>query len=86
MVQNYNGTPIDFGHSVEFYCASSDLYYEHDRDLQTWKLNCMPGGMWDVPQVWPRCVKSKNFLWSELKTLEWDIRITNIQLYIYQLD
>ena len=82
MVQNYNGTPVEFGHSVEFYCASSDLYFEHERDLQKWKLKCMPGGIWDVPQIWPRCVTSKNFLWSELKSCEWDILNPNPLIWV----
>ena len=60
MILKYNGTPVEFGNSVEFNCESNGLYFEHDRVLRKWNLTCLPGGVWDVPETWPRCVKSKS--------------------------
>ena len=58
MMHMYNGTPVEFDATIGYTCASKDLYFEHDRDLQVWHLECKDGGFWDVPSIWPKCVPS----------------------------
>ena len=59
MVRLYDVTPVEFGSTSGYRCSSPDLYFEHDRDLEVWRLTCLDDGSWDVPAVWPSCVPSK---------------------------
>ncbi len=52
-------TPYEFGANATYECASTSLWFEQDRQMQSFNVTCLPGGRWQVPNPWPRCVPSK---------------------------
>ena len=56
----WDGSPINFTESVSYVCKEDDLYFESDRELQEYTVQCLPGGSWDAPDTWPRCLHCKS--------------------------
>ena len=59
VVSTWTGDPVEFHDNVSYVCASEDLYFEEDRDMQEYNISCMPGGSWDEPLEWPVCHNCK---------------------------
>ena len=52
-------TPYEFGDNATYTCASPGMYFEQDKGMQSFTLECMVGGRWKIPNPWPKCVESK---------------------------
>ena len=55
----WDGNPVNFTHSVSYVCKDEDLYFEWDRDMQEYLVQCLHGGGWNAPDVWPVCLHCK---------------------------
>ncbi len=51
--------PIDFYDTVKYVCESAALYFDFDRDADTFEIQCFPDGSFDLPLVWPKCIESR---------------------------
>ena len=56
----WDGSPVNFTHSVSYVCREEGLYFERDRDMTSYNITCLPGGQWDEPFKWPKCIKCKS--------------------------
>jgi len=66
---DYNGNPVPFGSNVTYSCAKSNLFFEQDRSMKSFPIECMTDGSFDDPPTiddWPKCVDSKYIIY-ELK-------------------
>ena len=52
-------TPYEFGEQVRYECKNQALWFEEDRDITHFELECLPDGAIDIPVIWPKCVHSK---------------------------
>ena len=52
-------TPYEFGDNATYTCASPGMYFEQDKGMQSFTVECMVGGRWKIPNPWPKCVASK---------------------------
>ncbi len=52
-------TTTPFGGNMSYVCEEDGTYFEPDRDMAKFKVECLPGGRWDLSVPWPKCVKSK---------------------------
>ena len=50
------GDPVEFYGNATYVCAGEDLYFEWERDMAEFNVTCLPGGAWELPDEWPRCV------------------------------
>ena len=50
------GDPVEFYDNATYVCDGEDLYFEWDRDMAEFNVTCLPGGAWELPDEWPRCV------------------------------
>ena len=57
----WDGKPVEFGDSVTYKCARSNLFFEYDRELESFDIECLNDGSFDVPDddEWLNCVSSK---------------------------
>ena len=55
----WNETPVDFYSTVGYRCKNDSLFFEQDKDLVQWNITCLPGGSWQIPDLWPRCLPCK---------------------------
>lgn len=55
----WDGNPIPFFDKIRYTCASPGLFFQEDRDLQSFEVECLEGGIFDVPKPWPACVRSE---------------------------
>ena len=39
-------------------CKTAQLFFEHDRELQGFELDCLEDGSFDEPDAWFKCVSS----------------------------
>ena len=53
------GETVEFYHNVSYTCSHDGLWFEHDRDMTSFEVMCLPDGSWDVPDEWPFCVNGK---------------------------
>jgi hypothetical protein len=51
-------TPYEFYSNATYTCEKYGLWFEEDRDMTNFTLQCLPGGRWKVPRPWPRCIES----------------------------
>ena len=56
----WDGSPVNFTQSVSYVCREEGLYFERDRDMTSYNISCLPGGQWDEPSKWPKCIKCKS--------------------------
>ena len=53
--------PVDFGSTVSYSCAGfslrNDTFFEHDRDLEYFSIECRKDGYFNTPEKWPKCIK-----------------------------
>ncbi len=65
----WNEIPMEFGDKVIYECEKSNLFFEHDRDVFYFEIECLEDGSFDVPEDddWYKCVSSKWFLNSSLE-------------------
>ena len=56
----WDGSPVNFTQSVSYVCREEGLYFERDRDMTSYNITCLPGGQWDEPSKWPKCIKCKS--------------------------
>lgn len=64
---DWNGNPIPFHSNVTYTCAKSNLYFEQDRNMKSFTIECLNDGTFDEPIVlsdWPSCVDSKDEFFS----------------------
>ncbi|XP_059079908.1 uncharacterized protein LOC131878026, partial [Tigriopus californicus] len=54
----WDGNPIPFFANVSYVCSSSGLFFQEDRDHQSFQIQCLEGGQFDVPKPWPACVRT----------------------------
>ena len=52
-------SPYEFGDNATYTCASQGLYFEEDKDMESFSVDCLVGGRWKVPISWPKCVASE---------------------------
>ena len=52
-------TPYEFGKNATYACASQDMYFEEDKNMESFTVECLIGGRWILPNPSPKCVKSK---------------------------
>ena len=50
------GDPVEFYDNATYVCSGEELYFEWDRDMAEFNVTCLPGGAWELPDEWPRCV------------------------------
>ena len=66
-MSNWDEEPVEFFSNSSYSCAAPDLYFEMDRDLESWNMTCLDDGSWDVPDIWPICLDCRLiiiiFLW-----------------------
>ena len=55
----WDGVPKEFGETVKYECKSAQLFFEHDRQLPGFELECLEDGSFDEPDLWFNCVSSK---------------------------
>jgi hypothetical protein len=56
-----------FHSSAVYTCEKEEgLFFEDSRERKSFEIKCLPGGKWEEPRVWPRCVKSKYTLHNPL--------------------
>ena len=53
----WNENPVEFGDNVTYICEEG-FYFEMDRDKTEFGITCLDSGLWDEPQLWPRCVET----------------------------
>ncbi len=55
--------PVEFGDTVKYKCARDNLWFEHNRDFESFELKCLNDGSFedeDKPDdEWLNCVPSK---------------------------
>ena len=59
LTDTWSGDPVEFYDNVSYVCPGDDLFFEWDRDLESYNISCLPGGSWDEPIDWPICVPCK---------------------------
>ena len=59
----WDGVPKEFGENVRYECKTAQLFFEHDRELQGFELDCLEDGSFDEPDAWFKCVSSKLFFY-----------------------
>ena len=52
-------TPYEFGQNATYTCASQDMYFEEDKNMESFTVECLIGGRWIYPNPSPKCVQSK---------------------------
>ena len=55
----WDGAPVNFTHNVSYVCQEEELYFEWDRDMLEYNVECLTDGIWAEPDEWPVCVESK---------------------------
>ena len=55
----WDGAPVNFTNTVSYVCKEDNLYFEWDKEMPEYTVACMPGGTWDAPKEWPRCLNCK---------------------------
>ena len=48
--------PVEFGETARYECEFAGLWFEEDRDMTGFELECLPDGTFDEPDPWPKCV------------------------------
>ena len=56
---DYDGTTYEFGSNATYSCASERMYFENDKGMENFTVECLVGGRWKVPNVWHKCVESE---------------------------
>ena len=58
----WDSKPVEFGETVTYKCARSNLYFEHDREFESFEIECLDDGSFDVPDddEWFKCISSKS--------------------------
>lgn len=51
--------PVEFYDNVTYTCAHSGLWFEEDRDMESFEVQCQPDGSFLPPDEWPFCVRSE---------------------------
>jgi hypothetical protein len=59
LVSTWNGVPVGVGANTSYICNSNSVFFEMDRNVPSWNLTCVSGGVWGLPVTWPRCLPSK---------------------------
>eukprot|EP00094_Tigriopus_californicus_P012438 TCALIF_12023-PA protein Name:"Protein of unknown function" AED:0.20 eAED:0.24 QI:11/0/0.5/1/1/1/2/144/127 len=69
----WNGDPVSFGEDITYECESdfidgvlddqgdplfSKLFFENERSQNVINVTCLEGGLFDIPNIWPKCVKT----------------------------
>ena len=52
-------TPYEFYTNATYVCDSDEVFFEHDRNLESFSVMCTDSGRWSLPREWPRCVESE---------------------------
>ncbi len=52
---------VDFGDHITYSCEDNEpkLYFEEDRNMTDFQVQCVQGGRWVRPMIWPKCAESK---------------------------
>lgn len=50
--------PIEFFDNVTYVCENNALFFEEDRDMESYEITCYDDGTFDTPNPWPRCISS----------------------------
>jgi hypothetical protein len=45
---------FNFNENVTYVCETG-YYFQHDKDLETFDVLCLPGGTFAAPNSWPAC-------------------------------
>ena len=56
---DFDGTPYEFGENATYTCASPNFYFEEDKNMESFTVECLIGGRWKYPSPSPKCAKSK---------------------------
>ena len=56
LTTTWAGDPVEFYDNATYICDGEELYFEWDRDMAEFNVSCLPGGAWELPDEWPRCV------------------------------
>ena len=56
LTTTWSGDPVEFYDNATYVCDGEELYFEWDRDMAEFNVTCLPGGAWELPDEWPRCV------------------------------
>ena len=65
---DFDGTPYEFGENATYTCASPNFYFEEDKNMESFTVECLIGGRWKYPSPSPKCAKSKKIVqvWNKL--------------------
>ncbi len=55
---DWDGQPVDFFDNVTYTCENNNLFFEEDRDMEGFEVQCLDSGYFDTPWEgeWPTCV------------------------------
>ncbi len=56
---NQETQPIEFFDNVTYVCSNNALFFEEDRNIDSFEIQCYDDGTFDAPNPWPRCISSK---------------------------
>ena len=62
-------TPYDFYTNATYVCDSDEVFFEEDRTMASFAVQCTDSGRWNLPRVWPRCVESERKNRSSIEEL-----------------
>ena len=57
MGHDWNSSPVNFGDKVKYSCLTG-FYFANDRNQASISVECLNGGVWNNPIIWPECVNS----------------------------
>jgi hypothetical protein len=52
-------TPYELFSNATYTCERDGLYFEEDKNMVDFTIECQEGGRWKTPLIWPKCVESK---------------------------
>jgi len=69
---DWGGNPVPFYQNVTYSCAMANLYFEKDKNMKSFPLECLNDGTFEEPAVWPQCVDSKKTFKNLLKNFTYN--------------
>ena len=75
IVSNWRGEVTQFGGTTNYSCSSDTIFFEHDRELEFYEIECKPDGSFKEPEEWPRCVASMTVIFEKLMSMNFKITL-----------
>ena len=59
LLSSWQGETTEFGGTSNYTCATDNIFFEHDKELEAYDVYCQTDGSFTEPDEWPRCLASK---------------------------